>query len=391
MTVITADTVVIGAGILGAAIGCQLARRGQQVVIVERGASNQEGSAATAGNVHCQAIHRRRPGQEIPVDTARLLPLQRAARDRWGTLEEDLGVGVEFEQAGGFMVAETEDQHAELVLKATWEAAAGIPTEVIDGDTARAELPVLGTTVRAATWCPWDGYANPLLVTPAYLAEGGKHGMELYEHSKVMTITPGADTWLIEAGAHTFEAPSVVIAAGPWLAEMAALAKVPIQMSPVAIQMHETAPEAPVLGHLVQHVGEGLSVKQVKAGNLVIGGGWPSEPFDPTRPSRPLDASTVGNMALASRILPFLGERALSRTWAGPLAATPDEMPIIGAIPGAPGMFAAGGTYAFTFAPLWGDVVSALVLEEQTPVEVDDLSPARLMNQSTPAVSPRRS
>ena len=390
MMVTTVDTLVIGAGILGTAIGCQLARRGQRVAIVERGVGNQEGSAATAGNVHVQAIHRRRPGQEVPVDTARLLPLQRAARERWATLEEDLGTGVEFEGAGGFMVAETEDQHAELTLKAAWETTVGIPTEILDGDTARAELPVLGPTVRAATWCPWDGYANPLLVTPAYLAEGRRHGLELYQHSEVRAIAPSDAGWRIQAGSHTFEAPAVVNAAGPWLAAMAALADIQIEMSPVAIQMHATAPEGPVLGHLVQHIGEGLSVKQVRSGDLLIGGGWPSEPFDSTRPSRPLAASTAGNMALATRILPFLAERPLARTWAGPLAAAPDEMPIVGGVPGAPGMFIAGGTYAFTFAPLWADVLTALVLDEQPPVDVDDLSPGRLMTHSTPALPPRR-
>jgi sarcosine oxidase subunit beta len=391
MTVTTADTVVIGAGILGAATAFRLAQRGQRVALVERGSANREGSGATAGNVHVQALHTRRPGQEVPVDTARFLPLQRATHARWATVEDELGADVELQSGGGFMVAETDDQCKELEIKAGWEATAGIPTEVLDGDTARRELPLLGPTVRAATWCPWDGYANPLLVTPAYLAAGRRCGVALYERSAVRSIDRGGDTWRVAAGAHTFEAPVVVDVAGPWLGDVAALVGAPLRMAPVAIQMHAMTGEAPVLRHLIQHIGEGLSVKQVRAGHVLIGGGWPATRFDPARRSRPLATSIAGNLAQATRILPFLGQRRLLRAWAGPLAATPDEMPVVGAVPGAPGFFLAGGTYAFTFAPLWAEVLTALVLAEAPPVDIDDLGPARLMAAPAPAYPSRRS
>ena len=40
--------------------------------------------------------------------------------------------------------------------------------------------------------------------------------------------------------------------------------------------MHATVRLPPILQHLIQHIGEGLSVKQVTAGNILIGGGWPA-------------------------------------------------------------------------------------------------------------------
>jgi sarcosine oxidase subunit beta len=391
VTAVSVDTVVIGAGILGAAAACQLARRGQRVAIIERSAANRAGSGATAGNVHVQAIHTRRPGQAVPVDSARFLPLQRAASDRWATVEDELGVDVELQRAGGFMVAETEEQGAHLRAKAGWEATAGIPTELLDGDTARRALPLIGPTVTAATWCPWDGYANPLLVTPAYLAAGRRFGVTLYERTEVHAIRRAGATWRLDAGAHRFEAPAVIDVAGPWLGDVAALAGVHLRMAPVAIQMHATMREAPVLPHLVQHIGEGLSVKQVRAGNLLIGGGWPAAPFDPAGRSRPIMGSVVGNLASARRILPFIGERRLLRAWAGPLAATADEMPVVGAAPEAPGFFVAGGTYAFTFAPLWAEVLTSLVLDEPPAVDVDDLGPSRLMAATAASHPPRSS
>jgi sarcosine oxidase subunit beta len=54
-------------------------------------------------------------------------------------------------------------------------------------------------------------------------------------------------------------------------------------------------------------------------------------------------------------------------------------MPVIGAVPGAAGMYVASGTYAFTFAPLWGETLAALAHGDRPPVEIGDLGAGRLM------------
>ncbi|MEV6591026.1 NAD(P)/FAD-dependent oxidoreductase [Streptomyces acidicola] len=380
------DVIVIGAGILGASTAFHLAERGHRVVVLERGAPNREGSGTTAGNLHIQAIHTRRPGQEVPVDSARLLPLQRRASDHWAQIEERLGADVELRRGGGFMVAETAAQEEELREKHEWERAAGIPTEVLTGDEARERLPLLSRRVRAASWCPLDGYANPLLITPAYLAAARRHGAQLHPFTPVTGIQRIGDGYKVRSGDRSWTAPVVVDVAGPWITEIAALAGIHVRMSPVAIQMHVTVRVPPVMHHLVQHIGEGMSVKQVSAGNLLIGGGWPAARLDMDGRSTVSLPSMAGNLAQAGRILPFLGDLRLLRMWAGPLAATPDEMPVIGEVPGHPGFFVAGGTYAFTLAPVWGDTLARLIAGEAPADPVDDLGPGRLTYDATTPV-----
>lgn len=384
----TADVVVVGAGVLGASAAHRLAAAGLRVIILDRETPNREGSGTTAGNLHIQGIHTRRPGQEVPVDSARFLPLQRAASDLWDEVEEELGTCVEVQRTGGFMVAETPDEVAQLHEKSVWEREVGLPTEVLDGDAARDAMPQLGPTVASATWCALDGYANPLLVGPAYLRAAQRLGAELIAGHPVAAISRTMHGWRVIAGDETVDCSWLINTTGPWIQPITRLAGVELRMTPVSIQMHVTVRTGPTLPHLVQHIGQGLSVKQVVAGNILIGGGWPAARMDLNGRSIAGVESMVGNIRQAARILPVVGRLNLLRMWAGPLAATPDEMPVIGAVPGLPRFLVAGGTYAFTFAPLWAQVLTSMVLGEPSPVDVDDLGPGRLVTGHLDAIAP---
>ncbi|WP_155989002.1 FAD-binding oxidoreductase [Nocardiopsis sp. CNT312] len=384
------DAVVIGAGVLGAATALDLAESGLSVLVLERGAPNREGSGTTAGNLHIQAVHTRRPGQAVPLDSQALLPAQKASGQLWAEAEERLDADLEVRRNGGFMVAETPGQCAELRTKHLWEEQSGLRTEVLDGDAAREALPLLGPTVEAATWCSDDGYANPLKVAPAYLAAARRNAAQVRAFTPVTGLQRRGARWRVETPAGHYDTPVVINVAGPWIGDVCAMAGLRLRMSPVAIQMHATVRERPLLHHLVQHIGEGMSVKQVTSGNLLIGGGWPARRMEQEGRSHASSRSLTGNVAQAARILPVLSGLRLLRMWAGPLAATPDEMPLIGAVPGAPGFYVAGGTYAFTFAPLWGETLGRLIREEQPRVDVSPFSPDRLTETGRASLTPTR-
>ena len=375
----TADVLVIGAGIVGAAAAFELSRRGHRVLVVDRGSIGREGSGTTAGNVHVQAVHTRRPGQQVPLDARRFMPLQKAASQLWRRVPDQVDADIELVRNGGFTVAETDDQVQELKQKGVWEAEFGVKTELLDETAAHQALSLLGPTVRAATWCADDGYANPMLATAAYVRAAQRHGAVVHSHTPVTSLERTRHAWRVIAGQEEVHADAVVNASGPWLSELTALAGVTLRMSPLAIQMHATVRAEPFLRTLVQHIGEGLSVKQVASGTVLIGGGWPARVMSSVGRTNTSADSVFGNVAQAVRILPILGSLRLLRAWAGPLAATPDEMPVIGAVPGLDRFFVAGGTYSFTFAPLWGETLADLVEGQNTPIDLTGLGPARLV------------
>ena len=216
-------------------------------------------------------------------------------------------------------------------------------------------------------------------MTGAYLAAAARRGAAIHPFSPVTAVTRQRDGYLVTAGQQQWSAPVLVNLTGPWISAVAALSGIELAMNPVAIQMHITVRIPPVMDCVVQHIGHGLSVKQVAAGQILAGGGWPARTLDLDDRSAASVASLRGNLALAVRILPFLSRLRLLRMWAGPLAATPDEMPVIGAVPGWPGYFLAGGTYAFTLAPLWARCLTALIEGREPPVSLAGLDPGRLL------------
>ncbi|MGI5217997.1 NAD(P)/FAD-dependent oxidoreductase [Nocardia sp. CA-290969] len=371
------DAVVVGAGIVGAATALALTRSGLRVAVLDRTVPNTAGSGTTAGNLHIQTIHTRRPGQGTAVDVEKLLPLQKATSGLWDMLGETVS-GLGLNRCGGFMVAETEDQVRALHTKQRWEQAAGIPTEVLTGAEARRALPLLGPTVEAATWCAWDGFAEPDLAGPAMLRQAVAEGASLHPDTPVTGLDRTSGGWQVTTAAQTWSTPVVINAAGPWMAAIAALAGVALDLTPRSLQMHSLDAAPNTLEVLVQHVGEGMSIKQDRRNRLVLGGGWPAGAFH-DRAAAPLrDDSTAGNLAQVERLLPALHGPLLD-AWTGPVVTTPDEMPVIGRLDAAPGLFVAGGTYSFTFAPLWAQILTAMVHEKAPGIDVSAFTPARLV------------
>ncbi|MFT4042371.1 MAG: FAD-dependent oxidoreductase [Gordonia sp. (in: high G+C Gram-positive bacteria)] len=376
---VTTDVVLIGGGVLGTLLAFELSFRGISVVVLERDDIGRQGSGTTAGNLHIQAIHTRRPAQQASVDCARLVPLQHAASTLWDTFAQRAHVADAVFRCGGFTVAESEQQVEDLYTKLAWERQEGIPTEVVGGDELRTYAAYFGKTIRAATWCPWDGYADSLSLMPRIASQAARMGARIFTGSPVVGISRTANAWNIDSHGVSVSAGAVINASGPWIADICRLAGIDIAMSPLAIQMHESVRTERFLRHIVQHIGVGLSVKQTVAGSLVIGGGWPAGRLNPNGSAPVLDESVTGNLSDAARVIPRAGGVRLARVWSGPLAATPDEMPLVGEIPGHRGMFVVGGTYAFTFAPLWAKVMSDLVQGSRAHVDIDDLGPGRLL------------
>jgi sarcosine oxidase subunit beta len=125
----------------------------------------------------------------------------------------------------------------------------------------------------------------------------------------------------------------------------------------------EPAPRA--LAPVVSCFDRKLSLKQLDDGAYLIGGGWPARIADHEENRwEVLEDSVKASLEVAGEVWPALTGCKLARSWAGLEAFTPDELPVIGAVPGVEGVVVAAGFsgHGFALSPVVGDVLARLAL-----------------------------
>jgi len=385
-----ADVLVIGGGVLGCAAAYHLARCGVDVLIVERGELNREASGSNAGTLHVQM-----PGKHFRVNYDRpdLTAAEREhvrATDRlyaeaaraWQTLETELGSDLGVRRRGGLMVAETEEELGLLERKSRLERPFGIETEILTTRDMLTIAPHLSERLAGAAYCPEEGFANPLLVAPAYVRAAARRGARLRRHARVLAIErAGGRGFRVRTAAGTVEAGRVVCAAGAQTPDIAAMVGLTLPIVPHALQVMVSEPWPPVLAQLIQHGSRSLSLRQTPHGTFVIGGGWPAQPVevDGARP-RTVLPSIVGSARVVSDVLPCVAGARVLRAWAGMTTATGarNRVGFVGEYEREPGFFVlmAGG-WGFALSPVLGRLAAELLCDGAPSLPLDEFSVTR--------------
>lgn len=360
---------IVGGGLIGCAAALYLARSGARVTLIEQGELNSGASGQNAGSLHFQ-LERRflEHGRELTTQASHIVALNAVAVQDWKRLEADLGEDLDVAMHGGLMVAETADEVALLEDKSQRERAAGVATELIDGDAARRLCPALAPSILAAVFSRDEGHANPRRVTLAFAQAARVIGAELLTQTRVTALARSGNGFAAtlsrqgKTAEERFE--KVVIACGAWTTSVAALLNLHLPLFPVALQMSATDRCSPLLRHLVQHVGKRLSMKQTREGHVLIGGGWAARlaesdgRFDLSERPSLQSASLAGNLRAAVSTLPEVARLALLRVWTGVTALSADQLPIVGEIPRMRGCYVAAGGSAFTLGPTFARLLS---------------------------------
>jgi len=383
------DVVVVGGGLIGCAAAHYLAGLGQRVIVVEAAQAGGGASGRNAGSLHFQLEFRLLQfQQQLGEHIAHLVPLTRLAIEQWRGIEQELGEDLELVMHGGIMVAETPEQQATLERKCAFENALGMELELLTGARLRAEAPYLADSVCAALYCADEGHCNPRYLTMAYLRSACARGAQILSETRVTSMVWCADEWVLrleaagESGVEAeLRAGTVLNAAGAWAGDLAQLAGMHLPLFPVGLAMNLSEEAPPFIGHLVQHVGKRLSMKQVREGNVLMGGGWSarlpalSGPGSQHAGSR--FSSLRGNLQTAASVVPGVRDLHLLRSWTGVTGVTADQLPLLGPVPQLPRYFVAAGGSGFTFGPTYARLISELIATGETAHSIVPFSPAR--------------
>jgi glycine/D-amino acid oxidase-like deaminating enzyme len=378
-----AEITIIGGGAVGCATAWALAKAGYpDIQVVEQGELAGATSGQAAGLVGQVRASRER---------CRLAMASVAAYSR---IEQDTGYTADWRQTGSLRIAMTSARAAEFRVLAEVARSAGLEVEFIT--TARlAELcPVLDTAqVRAALWCPSDGYLQPSSLVMAYAGAARERGVTFATHTTITGICVTGDTVSgVRTSGGTAATSMVINAAGPWAASVAALAGLELPVVPVRHQYFVTAPVPGWHGGLPVLRIPDIRVYARAEGPGILCGGWEANglSLDPrqvaagqpltVRPDWDVLAGFARDFARFAPAVTGTGVRAVFR---GFPAFSPDGRFIVGPVPGLRGLVMAAACNAHGVSGSAG--LAEHVLESMQPDPspyVRSLSPARFMPRS---------
>lgn len=383
-----ASTIVVGAGIVGAATALYLAREGVKVTLVERHHAGWGASGRNAGYI---SMITRSGGPQLDLGL-----LSRTLYER---LAEELD---DFEfQADGALVYYYEEQLPLIDGFVERRRADGLPMEIVDGDRARALCPLLPDEVIGAIHSMSDGFIHPGKLVDALVSAAVKEGAEFLAEDVLELNTEAGRCVGVRTTSGSLTADSVVVAAGSWTAELLNKSGLPFNVLHMRMQMAETAPiterfnvaaYGPSLFHeyafvrelpgydddivlhplqqIMPEVGLLELICQRADGRLWLG--CPIEFVDGADASpEPTVAGLAQTFGVLGDHVPALQHIPVERVWGGIAPQTGDGLPVVSDVPALPGLFIGSGHgYGVSTGPGSGRVLADLILGREPDIDV---------------------
>ncbi|MFT0858853.1 NAD(P)/FAD-dependent oxidoreductase [Ancylobacter sp. G4_0304] len=370
--------VVVGAGIVGAATALALVERGARVTVLERASP---GSAVSGASLACLGTHM---NSEIE------LPQLIWATQRWALWDQRFHGAFHYRRCGQIRFI---DHEADIPTTERWialERAAGLSASFLTAAQVREIEPALTGSILAASWSPDDALVNPFLSVRTLLRAAMDAGAQLRHHQSVLAIdTRGERVCGVRTADATIPADAVVVAGGPWAADLVAPLGVSLPIVPRKAQCLATVAQPPTIRGVVGACkseqggvhGGYTQIQQSEAGqilfNTVLEGGESAPGAQNAIPQ--VDLRFVSDsITTLLRLFPGLRGIDVLRSWVRFEAVTPDDRFIAGPI-GPTGLYMAAGDNGTGFlrAPVIAEIITAALEARSGEVDPTPYDPQR--------------
>ena len=351
------DAVVVGGGVVGAAVAWSLARAGLAVTLLERGALAGEASAVAAGMLAPLAESE----DDGPLRRAGLASLARFAALA-AELRERTGIDVELVESGCLRVPADDAEAAVLRRAAARDAALGVSYLAAREVERLAPGLAEGLAAHGALFSAREAHVRSPLLARALAAGAASLGTKLESGVAVRgLLRDGARVRGVETSAGPRPADCVVLCPGSAAAECAAWlgpgARLPVE--PVRGQILALEPPAGAVPPCLLWGRDAYLVPR-RDGTLAVGATVERAGFD----ARVTAEGVATLLAAARALVPALADARFVSAAAGLRPDTPDHLPLVGAWPGLDGLALATGHYrnGVLLAPLTGEWVADALL-----------------------------
>jgi sarcosine oxidase, subunit beta len=386
---VSADVVIVGAGVIGAATAFHLSLLGaRDVLVLDRATVGSGMSCRSSALVRMHYTFG--PEVELAVRSDAMFGAWPELTGRPGCVRRT-----------GFVRIVSPGEEAALRANVAMQRALGARAEVIDAAGLKEVAPGLrADDVEYAAWEPNGGYGDGAVVAGDLLAAARARGVRYRPHSPVASLlTDGGRVIGVElagngsgtgeggttgsraggSGGDRVYADTIVLAAGVWSPPLLRTAGVVL---PIETELHRVA----VLAH---PAGAGTPVACIDSatqtyfrpeagGSMTLVGAFAGQRgADPDAVAAAADEDLAPLVQAAARRVPALEDAGIVRGVTGVYDMTPDARPLLGRLPGLDGLIVATGFsgMGFKIAPAVGEGIAGLIAG--APAGSVDLTPFR--------------
>lgn len=402
-----ASVVVLGAGMAGVAAALALQERGHDVALVDRGQPGHETSFGNAGIIQAEAVE----PYAMPLAPARLaaIALGRSSEVQWswagllpqaravagyawhsrprghraaiaayaGLIRQATAAHDVWIKAAGADDLIRRDGYVELHRSArSFDAGAamvarlardhGVAGQMLDAAALRAAEPALRPDAAITGGTHWQDswtVSDPAGLVAAYAALFVRRGGQVVAGDAMTLARDGAGWRVAGQGAQ-----HAVIALGPWSPALAARFGLRVAMLHKR-GYHRHYAAAPMPRMTLFDMASSVVLAPMRAGLRICTAA-------DLRPAAAADPAQLRRGVAAAAGLLALGAPVEAAPWTGLRPCMPDMLPVVGAVPGQPGLWAhfGHGHHGLTLPPVTAGLLADAIEGRAAPA----LSPARL-------------
>lgn len=366
------EIIVLGGGAIGLAVAWEMALRGADVTLLERGTIGGGTSWAAAGILPAaQSDRERSAGQRDPLDALRAH--SHGLYPQWAQrIEEQSGIDVGFRRCGGLYLASTAGEAAALIAGLDYWHSDGIAAQRLSPEELAQQEPALASWAhsprfRAAVHIEDERQVRPPDLVRGLVAACAAAGVRIREHVEVSLQRRG-DQAVLRTGDQSLlqqwsAKPTIVLCGGVWSGQAAAEFGLGMSLVPIRGQILLYRFDNPRFRSIINEGHRYLVPRD--DGHVLVGSCEEEVGFTPgTTPEM------LGMLAAwAGDVVPDLRSLQPVKSWSGLRPGTFDGFPIIGRVPEVDNLLIASGHYrsGIHLAPATAEVTADLI-QHQSPV-----------------------
>lgn len=362
------DILFLGGGVVGLTTALKMAERGRSVILLDRKSTGQEASWAGAGML---------PPGNLKKALTPEARLRSYSHSLWTNFSAELldrtGIDNEFHVCGAieiFSNGTDSERHTQLQAWTQEE----IEVHRIAPAEAQNLAPGLNPLLQEIAYLPQFAQVRNPKHLQAVRAACLQQRVTIVENAEGIEFEHSGDRVIaVRVGDQRYSFEQLCITAGAWSTSILQMLGFTVPLKPVRGQMVQLQLPTQLFPCVIEQ-GRRYLVPRLD-GLILIG----STEEDAGFQKQTTPEGVAGLLEFASQLMPPLANASVARSWAGLRPGSPDELPLLGAVPGFSNLFVGAGHFrsGLQMSPATAAILADLMLGILPAISLDGLQADR--------------